>query len=939
MRFKFWICPINIFFVICISIFVIFSSSSCNAYSIEKEIGSEGGVIEVNDPGSSIYGFKMEIPEGLFSDKAKIKITLKNETNIIRDMGFPGGKKISDIIQIEVDGKISSLVGFKQVLITFPYKGNIGDENIILCRYCPNTNEYYQISNISIDNKSNVIKARMPAIILAPILVTASEYGTTKNIFGVIGITPSPKEYLTGFDPKRDTLNIENFTNYEGYIDNQTPKANCFGLSYFAVWYFSEYNVPSKKPLSERFTEGEEKIVAKNVSRFQNRWEKILEHSDTSNLSKRSCANQIKALISSTNKPTVVYLVDQNGKGEHTIVSYGYKRNNENDYTIFYAYDPNNPNSVKKFGFDEKNGCFLDYISGENRHYQKPLFFTGLFKLAINADEIFPLEVEESKTIPSNNNSNVSYDKDVIIEFTQKLNTQQDIDKLIDIKPYIFKKKTGIEANRLSIKPENGWNPGIKYSVTVKSNIKNEYNNCMGQDYQMIFRTKPEYLNIAAALVMDKSGSMDGIKTSMANDAASALIDLLKDDDWFSVSGFWSDGGNYFPATPKQASNNSTIKQNLSHPARGEKNTNIGAGLSDAIAQLSQIPTEVMNNNRKFIVLLSDGMNNTGTFWDKVAQCQPSGIKIHTVGFGNDADEKTLMKIAHDTGGTYSHSDISNIVSVYSLISCQAQAKTAFYSYSDFVRSGSNPTYRFSVDNCYKDLIMFVNWQGSDLDPVIITPDDREIRLSEYKKHFEVERFVKRDRYCFAQIRKPSSGEWQLQLNPEDFPSQGERVNINVAGGDKDLFVITNSLKSQYNRGEEIPIVVKPSYYDKGQDKYLPLKEAEVRADIVKPGAKPQEVFSGGKIRLGNLLVKEITRNKCVQLHDQGDSNDEEEGDGVYGNTYNIDGEDGPYLVTITIKWNNAPGGKTITRTIRKNFQVGAYDRGMTLHEFLNLVR
>ena len=86
--------------------------------------------------------------------------------------------------------------------------------------------------------------------------------------------------------------------------------------------------------------------------------------------------------------------------------------------------------------------------------------------------------------------------------------------------------------------------------------------------------------------------------------------------------------------------------------------TNLGAGLVEALRELEKVPSA-----KRFVILLSDGMTNTGMsraqiLSGPVAEARRKRICIHTVGFGDPGsiDETFLRKIAQQSGcGSYNY--------------------------------------------------------------------------------------------------------------------------------------------------------------------------------------------------------------------------------------------------------------------------------------------
>ncbi len=85
--------------------------------------------------------------------------------------------------------------------------------------------------------------------------------------------------------------------------------------------------------------------------------------------------------------------------------------------------------------------------------------------------------------------------------------------------------------------------------------------------------------------------------------------------------------------------------------------TNIGAGINRGVAVVTAPATSRLTANRT-IVLLSDGRRTEGA--DPVARAQvaaESRITVHTVSFGDGADQQVMQQIAAVTGGNHYHAN------------------------------------------------------------------------------------------------------------------------------------------------------------------------------------------------------------------------------------------------------------------------------------------
>lgn len=163
-------------------------------------------------------------------------------------------------------------------------------------------------------------------------------------------------------------------------------------------------------------------------------------------------------------------------------------------------------------------------------------------------------------------------------------------------------------------------------------------------------------------LVMDVSGSMGwswrgGLKIDSARKAALQFIEQVVAAEagrhMIGVVTFSGSASTVCELTSDYQRAKNTI---ISLGAAGA--TNLGAGLTNALQELSKAPA-----GKHAIILLSDGVSNTGLSPEQilaqpVAEARQRGICIHTVGFGDkgDIDEPFLRRVAEGSGcGTYNH--------------------------------------------------------------------------------------------------------------------------------------------------------------------------------------------------------------------------------------------------------------------------------------------
>jgi Ca-activated chloride channel family protein len=149
------------------------------------------------------------------------------------------------------------------------------------------------------------------------------------------------------------------------------------------------------------------------------------------------------------------------------------------------------------------------------------------------------------------------------------------------------------------------------------------------------------------ALVLDRSGSMDGEKMDNMKEAAGYVVDHMSDRDSISVTIFDDQVETIVPNQP--AGNRDEIKALLSQViARG------GTQISDGLrAGLEELKKGYGKDRVNRILLLTDGQT-----WDDEEACLrladeagSQGVAITSIGIGEEWNEKLLLQIAEHSRG------------------------------------------------------------------------------------------------------------------------------------------------------------------------------------------------------------------------------------------------------------------------------------------------
>jgi Ca-activated chloride channel homolog len=161
--------------------------------------------------------------------------------------------------------------------------------------------------------------------------------------------------------------------------------------------------------------------------------------------------------------------------------------------------------------------------------------------------------------------------------------------------------------------------------------------------------TRPA-LNVA--LVIDRSGSMQGARMTAARDAALMAIDRLSPRDIVSMISYDDRVEVDVPAT--RATDTNRIKDRIRQlTSRGS--TAIWAGMKAGAEEVRKFKSRDHVNK---IILLSDGIANVGPsspedFARLGRELAGDGITVSTVGLGNGYNEDLMAKLAINADGTH----------------------------------------------------------------------------------------------------------------------------------------------------------------------------------------------------------------------------------------------------------------------------------------------
>ena len=174
-----------------------------------------------------------------------------------------------------------------------------------------------------------------------------------------------------------------------------------------------------------------------------------------------------------------------------------------------------------------------------------------------------------------------------------------------------------------------------------------------------------ERMPVNVAIVIDKSGSMQGDKIEQARTAAIHAIDRLRDSDIVSVVTYDSSVNVVVPAT--KASDRQAIKAKIREIQAGG-NTALFAGISKGASEVRKFQAD---NRVNRVILLSDGLANVGPstpseLEELGASLLKEGMSVSTMGLGLGYNEDLMTRLALASSGNHVFiEDAENLVQVF----------------------------------------------------------------------------------------------------------------------------------------------------------------------------------------------------------------------------------------------------------------------------------
>jgi hypothetical protein len=230
-------------------------------------------------------------------------------------------------------------------------------------------------------------------------------------------------------------------------------------------------------------------------------------------------------------------------------------------------------------------------------------------------------------------------------------------------------------------------------------------------------------------IITDISGSMgwdSNLKLNAAKAAANLFIDASNSSEGLGLVAYNQDVVDTlaieFGTLPHRTDAHTHVNSYVSSGS-----TSIGDGLNEAVTLLGASPT---GNARCQFTLLSDGMENTPSYWaDVEAAVVGTGCPVMSVAFGPDSNELLMQEIATATGGVSYYNDVYafatqspnqapeetelDLGDTYVDALCRAQGCERLLSARDSSSTyGQVFTYTVMVDDSVNQLSAVLDWEG-----------------------------------------------------------------------------------------------------------------------------------------------------------------------------------------------------------------------------------
>lgn len=315
-------------------------------------------------------------------------------------------------------------------------------------------------------------------------------------------------------------------------------------------------------------------------------------------------------------------------------------------------------------------------------------------------------------------------------------------------------------------------------------------------------------------------------------------------------------------------------------------------------------------------MLMTDGQHNTGELWQYVDESSQLDVPVHTIGFGYDADMKTLCEISKRTNGFCFYADERNLSYIYHRAGLVVYNVSNLFSFSDLLKPAKPQDYPVIVSDDVKDVVLFIHWLNGSVSYDVLDGNGKKVSIKEEKSG---------SNYKIIKLADSRDKNLTLKLKPISVPQSGTQVNVSLAG-ESPFYTSVVGLKPYYNLKENVEIRVMTGMINDG--KKIPIDNAKVQVEITKPSE--ELIKKGGEINITNYLLSQLFKKQSVSMN--------YEDNGVYVGNFKSTDINGPYIVNVKVE--GEVNGKPYRREFKEIFNVGRVeDSPITVSDLFSLLK
>ena len=286
------------------------------------------------------------------------------------------------------------------------------------------------------------------------------------------------------------------------------------------------------------------------------------------------------------------------------------------------------------------------------------------FERAISKQEVV-VEVRGKQGLPDSIQGLLAFDAIVLSDFPATMMTQRQMDLL---KRYVKDFGGGLAM----LGSDNSFGLGGYHRTPVEEVLP----------LVSRFEKEKEKPSLSMVLVIDKSGSMDGVPIALARQAAKAAVELLGPRDRIGVVGF--DNSPRIISEMRAATDVQAISASIDSLA-ADGGTNMYPAMVVGKEMLENSNTKI-----RHMICLSDGQTQAADHDSLTQSMADSGITVSTVALG-DADRQLLANIANiGRGRYYETNDPANVPQIFTKETMQASKSAIKEDFYGSVQTGDH---------------------------------------------------------------------------------------------------------------------------------------------------------------------------------------------------------------------------------------------------------